>query len=49
MSFVDDFLQGQKDCADGIPHEPGMSADYDRGYADEYEMSAKIDERTKND
>jgi hypothetical protein len=32
----DDFLKGQKDCIDGELHKPGMSEDYDRGYACQY-------------
>jgi hypothetical protein len=32
MSKVSDFIRGQKDCADGLPHKPGQSEDYDRGY-----------------
>lgn len=33
----DAFLQGQRDCQAGIPHESGKGADYDRGYACQYE------------
>jgi len=34
----DEFMQGQKDCANGVPHKAGMSDSYDRGYAAQYEM-----------
>lgn len=37
IDFIDDFLAGQRDCLDGIPHQPGRSESYDRGYADQYE------------
>lgn len=35
---ITDFIQGQKDCAEGIQHKSGMSADYDRGYSTQYEL-----------
>lgn len=35
---ADDFLRGQSDCKDGIPHKPNMSDDYDRGYSAQYEL-----------
>lgn len=31
------FLQGQQDCKEGVPHKSGKGADYDRGYATQYE------------
>lgn len=37
MSFEDDFLQGQRDCKDGVLHEAGKSAHYDAGYSSQYE------------
>ncbi len=37
-NFSDDFLQGQRDCEEGIPHQTGKSEAYDRGYAAQYEM-----------
>jgi hypothetical protein len=48
MSFEDDFLQGQRDCHDGIPHKPDQSDAYNRGYAAEYEMSQIKNELTKD-
>ena len=33
---IEDFLQGQKDCSQGIPHKDGKSKNYDRGYSYEY-------------
>jgi len=41
------FLQGQKDCADGISHEEGMPEDYNRGYAAQYELEQTITDNTK--
>jgi len=38
MTKVSDFIQGQKDCAEGIPHQSGKGEDYDRGYAAQYEL-----------
>ena len=38
MSFSDDFLQGQKDCKDGITHKEGKSDAYDRGYSTQYTL-----------
>lgn len=32
-----EFLQGQKDCASGVPHKDGSDS-YNRGYAVQYEM-----------
>ena len=49
MSFVDDFLRGEKDCMDGIPHKEGQSEAYDAGYSSRYtheqnmaELSEKV-------
>lgn len=36
MSVID-FIQGQEDCRNGIPHQAGKPEDYDRGYGYEYE------------
>ncbi len=33
-----DFLNGQRDCRDGSPHQSGRSFDYDRGYSAQYEL-----------
>jgi len=37
MINADEFLQGQKDCRDGVPHESGKSDSYDRGYNCQYQ------------
>ena len=35
--FINDFLQGEKDCQEGIPHEDGKSEAYDSGYSSRYQ------------
>jgi hypothetical protein len=30
-------LQGQKDCAEGKPHQMGMPDSYNRGYSAQYQ------------
>ena len=34
--IVGDFLQGQRDCKDGVAHESGKSKDYDSGFNYQY-------------
>ena len=34
---TDRFLQGQRDCKEGKPHEAGKPEDYNRGYGSQYE------------
>ena len=46
MSFEDDFLQGQRDCRDGVPHEQGKSDAYTRGYGTQYERDQLRSEMT---
>ena len=41
---TDDFLQGQRDCKDGVPHEAGKSKDYDAGYGSQYEAEQALTE-----
>lgn len=36
---IGDFLQGQEDCKNGVPHQEGRGEDYNRGY--EYEQWRK--------
>lgn len=49
MQQIDDFLNGQADCHRGLPHKPGQSKDYDRGYAAQYELEQMNNERTRNE
>lgn len=41
--FITDFLQGGRDCAEGVPHEAGKSEAYDRGYRAEYEHEQNME------
>ena len=45
--FDRDFLQGQKDCEAGKPHQEGKSEAYDRGYAAQYELEQLKSEQFK--
>ena len=45
--FIDDFLQGQKDCQAGIKHRSNMGSAYNRGYNDEYEREQVISELSR--
>ena len=45
--FIDDFLQGQKDCQAGIRHKPNMGSAYDRGYMAEYEREQVLSELSR--
>lgn len=40
--FSFDFLLGQTDCREGIPHEAGKPEAYDRGYAAEYQHEQNV-------
>lgn len=37
-----EFLQGQRDCKDGIPHVSGMHKDYDRGFSAQYHLEESL-------
>lgn len=41
---ADDFLQGQRDCKNGVPHEAGKSKDYDAGYGAQYSAEQMLTE-----
>ena len=45
--FCDDFLQGQRDCQEGIPHKSGKSDSYNRGYSAEYEREQIMSELSR--
>ena len=34
-----DFIRGQADCREGIPHKAGQSESYDAGYSAEYQLT----------
>jgi len=39
---MDDFIQGQRDCRDGKPHESGKPEAYDQGYNFQYQIEAMM-------
>lgn len=41
MTEAQKFMQGEKDCADGLAHFSGKGEAYDRGYAAQYEREQK--------
>lgn len=43
---VFEFVRGQADCRDGVPHKEGQSADYDAGYRTQYELEQIADSRS---
>ena len=45
MSKVLDFIKGQEDCKNGVPHKP-ISEDYTRGYSAQYELEQMNNEET---
>lgn len=36
VSNAIEFVRGQQDCKEGVPHKPNQPSDYDRGYSTEY-------------
>lgn len=49
MIFEDDFLRGQKDCAEEFKHITNQGSEYDRGYAEQYEKEQVESELTKDE
>lgn len=47
MKAFYDFIQGQKDCREGKPHEEGKSKEYNSGYAFEYQTQEILTHRTE--
>ena len=45
--FPHEFMQGQRDCRDGIPHKEGESDAYDRGYTAQYQLEQALSEMTR--
>ena len=37
---MDSFIDGQRDCRDGKPHQPGKPEAYDQGYNFQYQLEA---------
>ena len=46
MCDLEQFINGQQDCRDGIPHRHGMPEYYDRGYSYQYHIEQISSERT---
>ena len=42
ITDASEFLRGQRDCEQGIPHKAGQSEEYNRGYAYQYELEQKL-------
>jgi len=40
---MSDFLDGQRDCRDGVPHESSKSENYNRGYNYQYELEQRAE------
>ena len=34
-----EFVRGQTDCREGLPHKSGQSESYDAGYSCEYQLT----------
>jgi len=37
---AEQFIDGQRDCREGVPHKAGMSESYDAGYATQFQLEA---------
>lgn len=44
---VVEFVDGQQDCRDGVPHKAGMSESYDAGYGAQYELEQIMEARSE--
>ena len=42
--FIDDFLQGQTDCKNGVPHQD-KGEYYNRGYSTQYQEEQNLNAR----
>lgn len=43
---INEFIDGQRDCKEGVPHKPGMGESYDTGYGVQYELEQIHNEMT---
>jgi len=39
------YMAGMRDCKDGVPHQDGKGANYDKGYSDEYTIEQMMSAR----
>jgi hypothetical protein len=44
--FAPDFLRGQSDCKQGLPHDPSQSEAYTRGYSAQYSLEQVLTARS---
>lgn len=47
MSNSQEYLKGWSDCEKGIPHQSGLSKEYDRGYSDSYQQQVLTEKQTE--
>jgi hypothetical protein len=47
MNNTDEFLRGQRDCAEGLPHKEGQPEFYDRGYQFQYFIEQQKTEKAR--
>jgi len=45
--FMDDFLRGCRDCAEGRPHKQFQSQAYDAGYASQYAIEQTVSAQSR--
>ena len=46
MQILNDFIRGEEDCKNGVPHKPDQSRAYDAGYDEQYSKEQADDKRT---
>ena len=44
---MDEYLQGQTDCKNGVIHEAGKHADYDFGFSMQYQHEQNLSEASE--
>ena len=47
-NLSDEFLDGQRDCKNGVEHKPGRSEEYNNGYGCQYEAEQLMTEMGMN-
>lgn len=46
-TMVHDFIDGMRDCRDGVAHQSGKSKHYDDGYSAQYQLEQVTHEQSK--
>jgi len=41
MQQLNDFIRGEEDCKNGVPHKSGQSREYDEGYGFQYQKEQR--------